>query len=101
MRELFRQLVFNILIDNTEDHEKNHALLVNEARQYELAPAFDVLPTGLELGCQSMIVGDRGAESSVENALSMCRAYWLSPVEALDEVRKVAQVVSGWREHFE
>jgi serine/threonine-protein kinase HipA len=26
MRELFRRMVFNILIDNTDDHEKNHAL---------------------------------------------------------------------------
>ena len=27
-RELFRRMVFNILIDNTDDHEKNHALLL-------------------------------------------------------------------------
>jgi serine/threonine-protein kinase HipA len=27
-RELFRRMVFNILIDNTNDHEKNHSLLV-------------------------------------------------------------------------
>jgi serine/threonine-protein kinase HipA len=28
MHELFRRMVFNILIDNTDDHEKNHALMV-------------------------------------------------------------------------
>src|SRR3546814_5319985 len=33
MRELFRRMVFNILIDNTDDHEKNHALMVVEDRQ--------------------------------------------------------------------
>jgi serine/threonine-protein kinase HipA len=27
-RELFRRMVFNILVDNTDDHEKNHSLLV-------------------------------------------------------------------------
>ena len=100
MRELFRRLVFNILIDNTDDHEKNHVLLVNDAQQYELAPAFDVLPTGQALGYQSMAVGDRGAESSIENALSMCRAYWLSPEEAATEAGAVATVVNGWRKHF-
>src|SRR6185437_13160979 len=46
MRELFRRMVFNILIDNTDDHEKNHALVVTERGRYELAPAFDVLPSG-------------------------------------------------------
>ena len=31
-RELFRRMVFNILIDNTDDHEKNHSLLVVDPR---------------------------------------------------------------------
>lgn len=101
MCELFCRLMFNILIDNTDDHEKNHVLLVNAAHQYELAPAFDVLPTGRALGHQSMRVGNRGAASSIENALSMCSAYWPSPAQALDEVRKVGRVVAGWRGHFE
>ncbi|HET7133436.1 MAG TPA: HipA domain-containing protein, partial [Gammaproteobacteria bacterium] len=33
MRELFRRMVFNILIDNTDDHEKNHAVIVTEAQR--------------------------------------------------------------------
>jgi serine/threonine-protein kinase HipA len=100
MRELFRRLVFNILIDNTDDHEKNHALLVNDTQQYELSPAFDVLPTGQALGYQSMGVGNQGAVSSIENAMSACRAYWLSPEEAANEAREVASIVAGWRKHF-
>lgn len=101
MRELFRRLVFNILIDNTDDHEQNHALLMNVAQQYELSPAFDVLPSGQALGYQAMVVGQAGAESSIANALSACRSYWLSPQEAADEARQVARVVDGWRVHFE
>ena len=100
MRELFRRLVFNILIDNTDDHEKNHVILVNQALNYELAPAFDVLPTGQALGYQSMLVGTQGSESSIENALSECRAYGLSLKEATEEACKVASVVKGWRAHF-
>jgi serine/threonine-protein kinase HipA len=36
--QLFRRLVFNILIDNTDEHEKNHALIVNAAQRYRLSP---------------------------------------------------------------
>ncbi|MBP6900361.1 MAG: HipA domain-containing protein [Burkholderiaceae bacterium] len=100
MAELFRRLIFNILIDNTDDHEKNHVLLVRPDQQYVLAPAFDVLPIGHSLGYQAMEVGDRGAESSVENALSQARMYWLSPDQALQQATLVARVVEGWREHF-
>jgi serine/threonine-protein kinase HipA len=100
MRELFRRLVFNILIDNTDDHEKNHALIVSDAQHYLLSPAYDVLPTGQALGYQAMVVGLDGAVSSIDNALSMSSAYWLSRREAVAEAAQVAEVVNHWRAHF-
>lgn len=101
MRELFRRMVFNILIDNTDDHEKNHALLMTDAQQYALAPAYDVLPAGQALGFQQMRVGEAEADSTIENALSMARLFALDANQAVKEVRAVARVVDAWREHFE
>jgi serine/threonine-protein kinase HipA len=100
MRELFRRMVFNILIDNTDDHEKNHALLMTDAQQYALAPAYDVLPSGQALGFQQMRVGDAEADSTIENALSMSRMFGLDANQAAKEVRAVARVVDKWQEHF-
>jgi serine/threonine-protein kinase HipA len=100
MRELFRRMVFNILIDNTDDHEKNHALLVTDSQQYELSPAYDVLPSGQALGFQQMRVGDQEADATMLNALSMSRMFSLTKDEAVREVRAVARVVDGWKEHF-
>ena len=100
MRELFRRMVFNILIDNTDDHEKNHALMMNEQGQFELAPAFDVLPSGQALGFQQMRVGEQAADSTLANALSMSALFALKSDEAVKEAGAVAQVVSGWQEHF-
>lgn len=101
MHELFRRMVFNILIDNTDDHEKNHALLVDERQQLHLAPAYDVLPTGQALGYQGMVVGDDGAESSMPNAMSQSASFGLSRAEAQQEIGVVASIVADWREHFE
>jgi len=100
MRELFRRMVFNILIDNTDDHEKNHALMVTERGQYELAPAFDVLPSGQALGFQQMRVGEQAADATLANALSMSALFGLKSDAAAQETREVARVVSGWKEHF-
>jgi serine/threonine-protein kinase HipA len=100
MRELFRRMVFNILVDNTDDHEKNHALILSDRRQYELAPAFDVLPSGQALGFQQMRVGEHAADSTLANALSLSALFGLKKDEAASEVRAVATVVSGWKEHF-
>ena len=100
MRELFRRMVFNILMDNTDDHEKNHAILVNDAAQYELSPAYDILPSGQGLGYQQLRVGASAADSTLENALSMCAQFALTPREARGEIQKVAGAVASWREHF-
>ena len=100
MHELFRRMVFNILIDNTDDHEKNHVLLVDDAQQYELSPAFDVLPSGQALGYQQMRVGRDEADATIDNALSMCRMFSLKKNEAVEQVRRVARVVDGWQAHY-
>ena len=100
MRELFRRMVFNILMDNTDDHEGNHALMMTNRRRYELSPAYDVLPSGRALGFQRMRVGEREADSTLDNALSMSALFSLRKVDAIREVRLIARVVSGWREHF-
>lgn len=101
MRELFRRMVFNILIDNTDDHEKNHVLLMNDRGEYELSPAFDVLPSGQALGYQQMRVGSEQADATLANAMSECRLFGLKPTQASEEVRAVVVAVSGWQAHFD
>jgi serine/threonine-protein kinase HipA len=100
MHELFRRMVFNILIDNTDDHEKNHALTMTDTQHYALAPAFDVLPSGQALGFQQMRVGEAEADSTIDNALSMSRYFGLDAKRATKEVRMVASVVNDWMKHF-
>jgi serine/threonine-protein kinase HipA len=100
MRELFRRMVFNILIDNTDDHEKNHALILTDAQQYELSPAYDVLPSGQALGFQQMRVGEQEADSTLTNALSMSRLFELDRDDAIKELKAVVRVVERWRQHF-
>jgi len=100
MRELFRRMVFNILIDNTDDHEKNHVVLVDDAQTYELSPAFDVLPSGQALGYQQMRIGTEQADSTLINALSMCSSFGLKTDEAAREIGVVIEVLDRWKEHF-
>ena len=100
-RTLFKRMVFNILMDNTDDHEKNHALVCSEGGSPGLAPAFDVLPSCQNLGYQQIGVGERGAESTLENAMSAHKAFRLSADQARSAMQEVAHVVDGWRLHFE
>ena len=55
---------------------------------------------GQGLGYQQLRVGTDEADSTLENALSMCAQFGLKPDAARAEIRRVAGVVSGWRDHF-
>lgn len=100
MHELFARMVFNILIDNTDDHEQNHVVLMNDQGEYLLSPAFDVLPIGQALGYQQMRVGADGARSSLDNALSEHAQFGLRLGEAQRLIREVVNVVARWPAHF-
>lgn len=99
-QELFRRMVFNILMDNTDDHEKNHALVRKSNGKYVLSPAFDVLPTMQGLRLQQMRVGKHGSESTVVNALSECQQFGLKVNQAKAIVKEISQIVSQWRGYF-
>lgn len=101
--DLFRRMVFNILVDNTDDHEKNHSLLVVSPwsnGRFRLAPAYDVLPSNSGQGFQEFICGDRGRDSTLENAMSQCQSFGLAPPEAAGHVVQVIEVIDTWRQHF-
>ena len=103
MRELFRRMVFNILIDNTDDHEKNHVLMVvapTRQGRYRLAPAYDVLPANSGQATQEFIVGTAGRDATLANAMSQCELFGHVPAQAAAEIVRVIEVVDGWREHF-
>ena len=103
MRDLFRRMVFNILIDNTDDHEKNHAMLVTEPSHHgrlRLAPAFDVLPANSGQGYQEFGVGADGRDSTLANAMSQCTLFGLTAPMAASEISTVIAVVNGWQAHF-
>jgi serine/threonine-protein kinase HipA len=103
MQELFRRMVFNILIDNTDDHEKNHALWVVAPQaqgKYRLTPAYDVLPTGSGQGVQEFLVGTAQADSTLANAMSQCELFAYTPVQAAAQVLRVIEAVNGWQKHF-
>ena len=77
--QLFRRMMFNILIGNNDDHARNHAFFW-DGSQYELTPAYDICPmlrTGLTAN-QAMIVGKQGRSSTLKNALSEAGLFGLT-----------------------
>ena len=98
--ELFKRMVFNILIDNTDDHEKNHALIRDNRGYYYLSPAYDVVPSLQGLRYQQMRVGKFGNEATLENALSQAQQFGLTLQQASSIIKELCGVIQHWAQHF-
>lgn len=99
--ELFRRMVFNIMVGNIDDHLRNHAVLLKNPGVIELSPAFDLCPQiEAPFRAQSIGVGALGRASTVSNALSQCSRFKLSQHEAITIVGQVKDVLSNWRRTF-
>jgi len=81
--ELFRRMVFNILVSNTDDHARNHAAFW-DGRMLALTPAYDICPqlrAGREAGQAMRIHGDNNL-SRLSTCLAAAGSFNLSPAEA-------------------
>ena len=99
-RELYRRMLFNIFIGNTDDHLRNHAV-IRDARGYGLSPAFDLVPQpglGGERH-QAIGVGTRGRVASRDNALSEAARFGLDAGKAQAMAEKMADAVLGWEKY--
>ena len=94
-RELFRRMVFNALITNTDDHPRNHAFIAKEG--WQLAPAYDLMPfpmVAAERRDLALICGAEGRIASNHNLLSECRRFMYKPDEAEELIAEMAACVS-------
>src|SRR5207244_2782187 len=82
--ELFRRMLFNALISNTDDHPRNHAVIAMDT-EFRLAPAYDLTPftpVSVERRDLAMTIGDAGRHAQVDNLLSQCARFMLTREEA-------------------
>lgn len=100
-RELYRRLLFNILMGNTDDHAKNHALLYHiRQKQWALSPAYDLLPIISGSTEHALGIGNSGRQGTIDNALSACHAFGLDETSAQEMIRDVSQICGEWRQHY-
>ena len=97
--ELFRRMALNVCLENTDDHEKNHAFLF-KGSQWQLAPAYDIQPQLQGLGYQQLRIGDAGHEPTLSNVLSSSSRFLLKKDAARDQIAEILAQLRDWREHF-
>jgi serine/threonine-protein kinase HipA len=95
LEQLWRRIVFNITISNTDDHFRNHGFIVKN-NGWHLSPAYDINPSIYKNGLALNIDMDNNA-LDLELAKSVGAFFQLNTQKMNTIIKEVQIAVSSWR----
>ena len=95
LEELWRRIVFNIFVKNTDDHLRNHGFLLTE-KGWRLSPAYDINPNEFGTGL-SLNVSENDNALDIDLALSVGKYFRLSEQRRNEILEKVKGALSQWQ----
>jgi serine/threonine-protein kinase HipA len=96
LRQLWRRIVFYVLVSNTDDHLRNHAFMLNR-NGWELAPAYDMNPDPMGEGL-SLNITEGSNEQDLDLVLSAAGLFRVNLRDAKSILHEVIAAVCTWRE---
>jgi serine/threonine-protein kinase HipA len=97
--QLWRRIVFNILVSNSDDHLRNHGFLL-AAGGWRLSPAYDMNPVPLDIKPRILTtaIDEADGTASLDLALQVAAHFGVKVSDAKRIAREVGNAVSHWRE---
>ncbi len=97
LNELWRRMVFNILIGNTDDHLRNHGFTLNSKSEWELSPAYDINPSP-DSDTMSLNIDLDSNDRDLDRAISVSGLFRVSEMSAKKETEAMIKTISeNWR----
>jgi serine/threonine-protein kinase HipA len=100
MQDLWRRIVFNILISNTDDHLRNHGFLYAGQAGWRLSPAYDLNPVPIDIKPRILTtaIDEDDGTASLDLAMSVADYFELEKDMAKAITVQVGKAVSTWRD---
>ncbi|MBV9531175.1 MAG: type II toxin-antitoxin system HipA family toxin [Bradyrhizobium sp.] len=96
--QLWRRIVFNILISNTDDHLRNHGFLY-ESNGWRLSPAYDLnpMPVDIKPRILTTAIDEADSTASLDLAYEVAAHFGVKADKAKSIAREVGHAVASWR----
>ncbi len=96
--QLWKRMIFNVLINNVDDHLKNHGFLHTTGDQWVLAPAFDLNPFPDKMrALKTWISQESGEVASLDDALAISKSFEIAKDEAKGILSEMKAAISKWK----
>jgi len=93
--QLFRRVLFNVLIHNTDDHLRNHGFFIGE-QGIRLSPAYDMNPS-IDREALTLAINEVETACDVAIAMDAYRDYGLTTQQADRALQRVQTAIHSWR----
>lgn len=99
LRELWRRMVFSLLVCNFDDHLRNHGFLMRAPGRWALSPAYDINPVPAidHVHTAQTPISEETDEPSLQEAFQAATRFGLKKDEAKALLRQILPVVENWR----
>lgn len=100
LAELWRRIVFTVLISNVDDHMRNHGFLYDGESGWGLSPVYDINPTPAEERPRilSSTINESDSTASLDLAFEVAEYFDLTANEARLIASEVGTVVGSWQQ---
>jgi serine/threonine-protein kinase HipA len=100
MEALWRRVVFNILISNTDDHMRNHGFLYAGQEGWRLSPAYDLnpVPTDIKPRILATAINEEDNTASLALAMVVAGYFDLDAGKAREVAAQVGKATAKWRD---
>jgi len=100
MQALWRRIVFNILISNTDDHLRNHGFLYEGQQGWRLSPAYDMNPVPIDIRPRilSTAINEDDGTAALALAMDVAGYFGFGAAAAGAIAAQVGKAVSKWRD---
>jgi len=95
LRQLWKRIVFNMAISNTDDHLRNHGFIISN-NGWRLSPAFDVNPS-IEKDGLALNIDMTDNSLDFELAISVGAYFQLDSMEMKQILNEVLTATSQWQ----
>lgn len=94
LHQLWKRIVFNIAVSNTDDHLRNHGFIIKD-KVWRLSPAFDINPS-VEKSGLSLNIDLYNNDLDFELAKSVGDYFKLKNIQMNEIITEVKSSVSSW-----
>lgn len=100
LHELWRRIVFGVMIGNLDDHLRNHGFLYVGDGKWRLSPAYDLNPVPLEEKVRELEtwISEEGPEASVDLSRRAAPYFAIKDNQAVQIIGEVSQATARWRD---